>query len=526
MTKGTADQRDPNPSLHSGRAANCSDQEGPFATMFEMAGDPIVVLDDAANFLDLNSAACDLFGVPFEQLLGRNLADTAVPEYDFPSAWSTFLARGKDRGRRWLLRPDGERRLIESSATANFLPGRHLAIWRDVTDQWFLEMRLSQAEKNEALARLAAGIAHDFTNALSVIGGHAELLILESSGSVPVLRRAESILHATKQAAELATQLYAFSRQQVLSPGIVDLNEVLDQLSKALRSMVGDAIEVEIRKTPRLGKVHVDRTQISRAILTLAGSAAHAMPDGGRLVLETSALTLHETKITRGAELPAGEYVVLAISDNAPALSERARQHLFDPSSAESIRGAGLAIPAVYGIVQQSGGHLWVDSSPENGNIFKILLPSGSQTAVEAQAEELAKKDLHGNETILLAEDEPALREATREYLTCLGYRVLHASNGIEALEIARSTDRIDLLVTDLVMPKMSGKELVFHLSAERPSTKIIFISGYPYDVLTHAPALTLDVVLVHKPFSMRGLATKIREVLGEPAKAIAHVAR
>ncbi len=515
-----------NPDLSKNNSAEPAESvEHLFESMFKNAPDAMLIEDDHAIFLDVNPAACELFGVSKQQIIGTCLSDAIVPGYDFKAAWNGFLAHGKYRGRRWLVRPDGKRRLVESSATANFVPGKHFAIWRDVTDEYFLEMRLSQSEKNEALGRLACGIAHDFTNALSVIGGHAELIILESSGSVPVLRRSESILQATKQAAELATQLYAFSRQQVLSPAIVNLNDLLDQLAKPLRSVVGEGIQIEIRKTLLIDKVKVDRTHMSRVILTLAGSARDALAQGGKLLFETSALSLSESMSSFGLEIPAGDYVALSVSDDAPPMSERDRRRLFDPFSGEAVRGSGLAMAAVYGLVQQSGGYLCVDSSPEQGNVFKILLPSEKKISAQAVVEEASKKNLQGTETILLAEDEPALREATREYLTCLGYHVLHACNGVEALEIAHANPKIDLVITDLVMPKMSGKEFVFQLCAERPETKVIFISGYPYDVMTQAPTLKKEISLVHKPFSMRGLATKVREVLGELPRSMAQTA-
>ncbi len=493
------------------------DGDGSFAILFENALDAIVVLDDAARFVDANPAACELIGLTKDRLTGRNIADTMESDTDHIAVWNTFKLEGKYCGQRWLVRGDGTRRLVEVSATTNILPGRHLAIWRDVTDRYLLEKRLAQAEKSEALARVASGVAHDFTNLLNVIGGHTELLIHEIGRNSAVQRRTDSILAATKQAAVLTAQLSGLGRQQILSLEHLDLSALVSSFRETMRGSVGQSIDFEIQLAAEPVRVRADRMQMGQIILALVSSANELMPEGGRLAVSISNVSLATGYSGSCFRVPAGEYGMLMVSADGTLAGEDLR-----PPSLEAIvpaekRGSGVALPAVYGTVRQSNGFLAVDRASDKHTIFRVYLPRMAGAATAGARSTAEPKALTGRETILLVEDEPTLREATREYLGCLGYRVLRASHGAEALEIARSGESIDVLITDMMMPKMSGKELASVIESERPSIKVLFISGAVDSSVVRQQILKSGTTIVAKPFELRVLA-RAKEISSTPS--------
>jgi PAS domain S-box-containing protein len=485
-----------------------------FAILFENAFDAMVVLDDVARVVDANPAACELIGLSRDGLTGTDLADTMEGDADHVAVWNTFKREGKYCGQRWLVRADGTRRLVEVSATTNVLPDRHLAILRDVTDRYLLEKRLAQSEKNEALARMAGGVAHDFTNLLNVIGGHTELLIHEIGPNFAVQRHTDGILAATKQAAVLTAQLSAFGRQQVLSLEPLDLSPLVSSFRQTLLGLVGQSVDLEIQLAAEPVRVRIDRMQMRQIVLTLVASANELMPEGGRLIVSISNVSLATGYSGTCFRVPAGEYGALTVSAHGTVSDEQLWARALAPFVPMEKRGSGVALPAVYGTVRQSNGFLTVDRTSDRSTVFGVYVPRIASAATTGGRSTAEPQALTGSETILLVEDEPILREATREYLGCLGYRVLRASHGAEALEIARSGESIDVLITDMMMPKMSGKELASVIESERPSIKVLFISGAVDSAVVRQQMLKSGTAMVAKPFELRVLARAIRDLL------------
>lgn len=491
------------------RAVNVDRDVRYFEALFETASDAIVVLTDTACVVDANPAACQLIGFSRSELLGRSLTETIETGTDFDSAWSKFRREGKYRGQRWLIRPDGTRRLIEIVATADFLPGHHLALWRDVTDRYFLEGELVQKERDEALARLAGGLAHHLTNLLSVIGGHTELMIREIPPNPDFERHTERILTSTKHAAALTAELSALARQQVLSPALLDLNAFVHSCSATLRSIVPENVDLVLPETKLSAPVRVDRTQMAQIVFTLASTASEFVLHGGRLVISVKKATLSQALARPGFQIPAGEYVVLELCAQTGEQSARPVPQALFWSQGE---GVGPALPAVTGTVKENNGFLWVEGDAKQGVTLSVYFPPLVGPALAGA--ESSCEHLHGSETILFVEDDPALREAACEYLECLGYRVLRAGNGEQALEAARSRDCIHVLVADLRMPKMGGRELAEKMSLAVPGIKVMFVSGnIDREFIHRLPGEAAPTVL-SKPFEMRELASTLRALL------------
>ena len=487
-----------------------------FQALFENGLDAFVVLSETARFMDANPAACQLIGFARHELIGRSVAETIETGSDFESAWSKFKREGKYRGQRWMVRPDGTRRLIEIRATANVLPARHLAIWRDVTDRYFLESQLLQKERDEALARLAGGIAHDLTNLLNVIGGHTELMTRQIATIPDANEHVERILVATQQAAALTAQLSALARQQVLCPAVLDLSAFVHSCGGALRSLVPENVELILPEMKNCAPIRVDRTQMAQVIFTFASTAGELLPKGGHLRVEIRNATLKQPLAKPGFHIPAGNYVVLefrtrAKSDHCDKLSLP-----LGPFSSPNHR-VHAALPGVTATVKQNHGFVWVDANSAEGASLSVYFPTMIGHAL-AEPEPEQGGGRGGSETILLAEDDPALREATREYLKCIGYRVLPAGNGEEALQAAQSAGRIDAVIADLRMPKMGGKELAEKMVLTVPEIKVMFVSGNIDRELIQRPPGEEGPALLSKPFEMRVLASTLRDLLdGKP---------
>jgi two-component system, cell cycle sensor histidine kinase and response regulator CckA len=397
-------------------------------------------------------------------------------------------------------------------------PDMMQGVMLDITERKNLEERLRQAQKMEAVGRLAGGVAHDFNNALMVIHGYSEML-LESLPPTAVSQRksAEEIRRASSQAAASTRQLLAFSRMQVLQPEMLDLNTLLTEMCEILRRLLGPGIELILHPGADLGWVKADQSHIEQVILNLAVNARDAMPHGGKLTLSTSRVELEERVGGELFAMPPGRYVVLMVTDTGIGMDAQTKAHVFEPffTTKERGKGTGLGLATVYGIVQQSGGWIWVYSEPGQGTSFKIYLPG---IAEEIQASGLAKTRLAavgGSETILLVEDEEAIQELLHVYLTKLGYAVLCAGDGSAALRIAEQhPDPIHLLVSDLAMPKMGGYELARRLRFSNPRIKIMFISGYAEPTPTHRDEIELAAAYLAKPFTFDLIAKRIREVL------------
>jgi PAS domain S-box-containing protein len=389
----------------------------------------------------------------------------------------------------------------------------------DVTERRALEQQLQQSQKMEAVGRLAGGIAHDFNNLLMVISGYSEFL-LDRLGPDPALRSpAQEIASAAGRATSLTRQLLAFSRKQMLAPKILDLNCVVTENLKMLTRMIGEDIDLVMVPAAGLGPVRADAGQIEQVIMNLAVNARDAMPSGGKLTIETSNISLDEEYARFHAPLRPGNYVMLAISDTGAGMNSETQSHIFEPFfTTKGTKGTGLGLSTVYGIVKQSGGYIWVYSESGKGTTFKIYLPRvadavESRAVVAVPAESIAAEP--GTETVLLVEDEANLRYLARQYLEKQGYRVLEAADGAVATQIAVAHEGIiHLLLTDVIMPGMNGRELAQRISEIRPNVKVLYMSGYTENVIGRNGTLDAGVRLLQKPFTLRDLKSKVREVL------------
>ena len=398
---------------------------------------------------------------------------------------------------------------------------------RDITDRRRLENQLQQAHKMDAIGRLAGGVAHDFNNLLMVISSYAELMLDSLAPQHPLRRNVDEIQKASRSAADLTRQLLAFGRKQMQSLQLLDLNRIIGDINKMLPRLIGEDIELVFVPGEKLGRVKAAPVQIEQILMNLAANARDAMPKGGRLVIETASLRLDDAYIQEHSIVPPGPYVLLTVTDSGSGIAPEHLPHIFEPfyTTKEEGKGTGLGLATVYGIVKQNSGFIWVYSEPGMGTTFKIYLPQTGQAKLALQPLVAIDGSPRGCETLLLAGDEAAVRQSTHEFLSLSGYIVLEARNGIEALALARAYNGvIDLMVTDVVMPQMGGARLAGELASDRPNMKVLFVSGYAETTFQHHGAIDVTTRFLQKPFSLKTLARKIREVLDEaqPARAAA----
>ena len=391
----------------------------------------------------------------------------------------------------------------------------------DVTERRALEHQLRQAQKMEAIGRLAGGVAHDFNNLLMVITGYCEFL-MEQTVSQPELRGpAQEISRAAERATALTRQLLAFSRKQMLTMKVLDLNAVVTENLKMLTRLIGEDIDLVMVPGAEIGAVKADPTQIEQVILNLAVNGRDAMPRGGKLTIETANATLDDDYAHFHGPVRPGEYVMLAISDTGIGMDEETQSHIFEPFfTTKGTKGTGLGLSTVYGIVKQSEGYIWPYSEPNKGTTFKIYLPrvTAAGETISAQPPLIASKSQSAHETILVVEDEESLRHMARVYLERQGYLVLEAPEGNAAIQLANSyAGPIHLLLTDVIMPGMNGRELARHISTLRPETKVLYMSGYTENAIGHNGMLEEGIILLQKPFTLPALKAKVREVLDTP---------
>ena len=383
------------------------------------------------------------------------------------------------------------------------------------------EEQLRQWQKVEAIGRLAGGIAHDFNNLLMTIKGCSEILLQECDAQDPRREEAEEIQKAAERATSLTRQLLAFGRRQILQPQVLDLNKVVTNMNKMLQRVIGEDIQLLTVLEPKLRPVKVDPGQIEQVIMNLAVNARDAMPRGGRLTIETANVFLDEDYAQRHVSVKPGSYVMLAVSDNGCGMDQETQSHLFEPffTTKEKGKGTGLGLSTVYGIVKQSGGNIWAYSELGRGTTFKIYLPMVTQAVKEKYARpERRRISARGAETILLVEDEKAVRMMIGKTLQSKGYAVLEAQHGQEALSICEDySGPIHLMVTDVVMPLMSGKELAEQLAPQRPEMKVLYMSGYPDNSIVQHGVLEPGTEFLQKPFTLNTLEAKVREILDAP---------
>ncbi len=485
--------------------------------------DPVFVKDREHKFVLVNDAFCSFFAKPPEAFLGKTYLET-LPEEQAVSIWkheeSLFNTGRGTVTEETLKDADGNSRILMTrmSLLSDKNGGKQLiGVHRDITEYKRLEAQFLQAQKMEAIGVLAGGVAHDFNNLLNVINGYTELVLDDVPKDDPIYRDLQKIRDAGKQAAELTSQLLAFGRKQILQPEVIDLNNVIRQMSPMLRRLIGEDIEFITSCKPDLGLINADPGQIQQIIMNLAVNARDAMPQGGKLIIGTDNITLEEVLVHRHPMVKAGPHVMLSIRDSGIGMDATTQSHLFEPFFTTKQKGkrTGLGLSTVYGIVKQSNGFIQVNSEPGKGSTFNIYFPrivDGNVPEIEGEGSVL---DLAGTETVLVVEDEASVRALAGRILNDQGYRVIAAPDGAQALRIAREhKGEIHLLLTDVVMPGMSGSALASQLKAERPGIKTVFMSGYTDDAIVRHGVLDSDVAFLQKPFTVDGLTRKVREAL------------
>jgi two-component system cell cycle sensor histidine kinase/response regulator CckA len=468
--------------------------------------------------------------LPPSALLGKRLED--IPDPDAAAKFREALTRVRSGTRlvtvEYALQRNGAQRYYEARLIA--LNERQiLVIVRNITDRRIAEQalgerdeQLRQAQKMEAVGLLAGGIAHDFNNLLTAITGYAGLVLDQLEADHPLRSDVEQIRRAGDSAGSLTRQLLAFSRRQILRPQIIDLNDVVLRTDAMLRRLIGEHIELQAKPGSPLDRVNVDPGQVEQIIVNLAVNARDAMPGGGRLTIETANIHLDEAALASHETAPAGRYVCLAISDTGNGIPEDVRPHVFEPFFTTKARGegTGLGLATVYGIVKQSGGMIWLYSEVGIGTTFKIYFPAAVQPH-DATRPPARRERARGTETVLVAEDQSEVRSVTEAILTRSGYTVLAASGGDQALQLAQvHADRIDLLLTDVVMPGMSGPDLATRLHDTRPSTRVLFASGYTDDGVVRSGILDPGFAFIQKPFTPDALLARVRDVLDQAAES------
>jgi two-component system, cell cycle sensor histidine kinase and response regulator CckA len=482
-------------------------------SIFENSLDGIVIFEGTGLCLEANEAAAAIVGVPRDELVGCRLCDFC--DKGFEDVWLTLSLQQSGRGQFWIELNNGARKMLDYCFKASILPGQHLAVLRDITEQQGLEEQLRQSQKMEAVGRLAGGVAHDFNNILGIISGHAELLQLSST---PLERtRAERILAATDKAASLTRQLLAFGRKQVMSLKLLDVAAVVEGLSSMVDCLVSAEVQVVVQASENVGLIQADQGQLEQVILNLTTNAREAMPDGGKLTI-----AIDEFQNSKGqSDLEPGKYVRLSVSDTGAGMTEEVQSRAFEPFFTTKRTGSGLGLSTVYGIVKQSGGYITMQSAPQKGSTFSVFLPvaAGSSSTVVAEPRKSVRVD--GNETILLVDNEEDLRNAAGEYLKSCGYHVLTAGDGKAAVEISdQHNGAISMLISDIVMPKLSARILVEHMRKTRPEISVLLISGYSDDAVPRHGISLEPGCFLQKPFTFQKLGSKIRGILDQAGKA------
>jgi two-component system cell cycle sensor histidine kinase/response regulator CckA len=395
--------------------------------------------------------------------------------------------------------------------------GKFATLYEDISERLRLEAQLFQAQRLESIGRLAGGVAHDFNNLLTAITGYTQMLLLQLEAQSPLRGKLDLIKKAADRASALTGQLLAFSRKQLLQPQVLDLNVLIANIDKMLRRIIGEDIELVIMFGSDIGRIKADPTQLEQVMLNLVVNARDAMPNGGKIIVETRNVELDEAYTRRHVAVEPGRYTMLAVSDNGCGMDAEVLRHIFEPfyTTKKKGKGTGLGLATVYGIVKQSGGNIWVYSEAGQGTTFKIYLPQVAEAMEETQTEEIPAEVSGGTETILLAEDEEFVRNFVRDVLQKYGYTVLEAQHGSEALRIGlQYPGKIHLLLTDVVMPRMSGQQLAKQLITLRPAVRVLYMSGYTESAVFHHGVLDAEAAFVQKPFTGDALARKVREAL------------
>ncbi|HEX4086665.1 MAG TPA: PAS domain S-box protein [Chthoniobacteraceae bacterium] len=494
-----------------------------FCDLFESSPDAIFVQDLEGNILDANPAACALCGETHGELVGRNMAGLMPAEsLEELLGGVPRLARGEVVHAETVIRGgNGRATPVAISGSRIEFTGRPALLLhaRDTSEQKRLQEQFYQSQKMEAIGRLAGGIAHDFNNLLTAIIGYNEIVLGGLNERDPLRRSSEEVRMAAERAARLTKQLLAVSRKQTLQPRIVDMNAVATDIEKMLRRLIGDDVELSVIPSPKSACVRADPSQIEQVLINLAVNARDAMPSGGQLFVRVSSIAL-STPPDDAPDLAPGNYIVLRVTDTGSGMSEEIRERVFEPffTTKDPGKGTGLGLATSYGIIKQSGGRILCDSAPNRGATFSIYLPQVLGTADAVRPEAGAAPLPRGTESILVVEDAVGVRGLATRILRGLGYRLMEAENGFDALSVIsrHGIGSIDLILTDVTMPKMGGRELVERIRAEHPGTRVVFTSGAPgADAALKALFSHPSTAFLQKPFTPSDLARVVRSVMG-----------
>ena len=495
-----------------------------FRELIENSSDAISLINPQGQVLFSSHSISPILGYDVKERLGRDVFELMHPDdmaptkaafqklLDEPDKIVTIQVRyrHKDGTWRWL-EALGKNLLREPSVRALVVN------YRDITERRRLQEQFYQSQKMEAVGRLAGGVAHDFNNLLTAIIGYSDIVLEKLPAQSDNGRAIQEIKKAGERAALLTKQLLAFSRQQVLSPQLLDLNQVVSEVGRLLRRLIGDDIDLVTIPASPLGRVKADPTQLEQVLMNLAVNARDAMPHGGRLIIETSNTQVADNFAIDPVKVTPGPYTLLTVSDTGFGMDADTRARAFDPffTTKEKGKGTGLGLATVYGIVKQSGGYIWVFSEPGQGTTFKIYLPRVDEIPEPAKAPEVQSTPRHGTETVLLVEDNPSVRQLTSRLLRAKGYVVLEAKSGKEALALAeKHPGTIGLLLTDVVMPHLSGQDLAKQMTGKHPEIRVLFMSGYAGMSPGDLTSLDPDAAFIQKPFDADQLSRRVREVL------------
>lgn len=502
--------------------------EARYRSVVENIGEGLALVDPQETFLFANRAAENIWGMAPGTMIGRNLLEFVTSEDAQRIVAQTGIrAQGQSSAYEVVIhRCDGKKRRLEITAVPQLdAEGRFVAalsVFRDVTEQRHLQEQLAQSQKMESVGRLAGGVAHDFNNLLTVINGYTELLLKDSSPVGPNRELLQEIHEAGKRAGSLTRQLLAFSRKQVLDPHVFNINGLIQENSKMIRRLIEENIELQLRLGDSLKNIKADRSQIEQVLMNLTVNARDAMPKGGVLCIETSMVEMNEPREHSPWPMKPGEYVLLAVSDTGVGIPSDILAHIFEPFfSTKGTKGTGLGLSTVYGIVKQSGGYIWVYSETGSGTVFKIYLPV-CEKFVEEEVSEVKGLVQQTTGVVLLTEDDKMVRDLAGLILRTHGYEVLEAANGQEAIRLFQEqSGRIDLLLTDLIMPGMSGTDLSDRLLSIQPELKVVFMSGYTENILDQSQWLKPGQIFLQKPFSPSTLLDRIHLLLSSAPSTI-----
>jgi PAS domain S-box-containing protein len=499
------------------------ESEERYRDLVENAHDIIYTHDLQGRYTSMNKAGGVITGYTREEALALDFTNTVAPEYvgKAQEMLRKKLAGEKDTAYEMeIIAKDGHRITVEANTKLVFQNGVAVGVQgiaRDVTDRKHLEEQLRQSQKMEAIGQLAGGVAHDFNNLLTAINGYSGLALQTIDDNHPLRGYLEEIKKAGDRAANLTRQLLAFGRKQILQPLPINLNDVVTDMNKMLRRLIGEDIVLIAKLDPALKKIKADPGQIEQVLVNLIVNARHAMPQGGKLTIETLDVDLDQEYAARHVGVEPGRYVMLAVSDTGTGMSEDTRARIFDPffTTKEKGKGTGLGLSTVYGIVKQSGGNIWVYSELGHGTTFKVYLPELTAGSLKTETAIVESPIPGGSETILLVEDEDVVRGLARKILEHAGYKVVKASCGKEAIRLClERAEPIDLLLTDVVMPETSGKEVADRLTELLPGLRVLFMSGYTDEAIVHHGVLDSNVEFIQKPFTPAALVRKVRAVL------------